>query len=191
MQDHRRLNTQGLAELSETNSGWAKTYNQWSQRNEQSIMRLVKAGVEGTAALYTFDLMSSLAEDQLRQLFRAMFDSHELGHTMALFAPFEHAVDFLGMHLVTDNEDEAVHRAAFRAKDRHDFVEICLLTWKYRVNINPKLEGKYKGKVFDAWREMPTSYQDTIFPAGYDVGEVPVPYTTHQTPNPVKRSFKA
>lgn len=177
--------------MSDNNKRWAKTYGQWSQEIQQPIMRLVKTGVEGTASLYSFDIMSSMSDDQLRQLFRAIFDTHELGHTMALFAPIEHAVDFLGMHLETDDGEEAAHRAAFRAKNRHDFVEICLLTWKYRVNVNPELEAKYKGKAFDAWREMPASYQDTIFPASYNVDEVPVPRNTHQTPNKFKKLFKA
>lgn len=154
-------------------------------------MRLVKTAVEGTPTLYTFDLMSSLSEGHLRQLFGAIFDTHELGHTLALFAPFEHAVDFLGMRLETNHEEEVAHRAAFRAKNRYDFVELCLLTWKYRVNVNPKLEGKYKGKVFDAWRNMPMSYHATIFPAGHDVGDVPVPRSTDQIPNLAKSLFRA
>ena len=133
--------------------------------------------------------MSSLSDDQLRELFGSFFDLHPLAHTMALFAPLAHAVDFIGMYQETDDQDETEYRAAFQQKNRHDFVEACLLTWKYRVNVDPKHEGHFKGQAFEAWRNMPMAYQDTIFPPGHDVGEVPVPRTTNQTQYLVKSLF--
>ena len=117
----------------------------------------------------------------MRQLFADIFDLDPLAHTMAMYATVCNGVDFLGLHQPASDPEEEAHRNRYKSKNRHLFVELSLLTWKYRVNIDPVLEDRYKEKVFDGWRNMPTDDVEYLGIIGAENSStVPVPCSTAQ-----------
>lgn len=153
-------------------------------------MTLVRKAVAGLAALYTFEVLELFTDDEMRRFFADIFDSHPLAHTMAMYANACNGVDFLGIHQPSGSPEEQAYRDRYKAKNRYLFIELSLLTWKYRVNINPALEDKYKEKVFEGWRNLPTDDHAYMALIGNEnSGTVPVPSSTDQTQNMVKSLF--
>ena len=142
---------------------------------------------------YSFNLMAEMTDEQLCQAL------------VLCSTPTSSATPWLSSHQwpmpstswactvirTTKTRRRTALASAPKTKKRHDFVEFSLLTWKYRVNVDPDLEDKYKHTAFNLWRKLSTDDPASagFFADDHSVGDVPVPGTTDETQKLVKSLF--
>ena len=145
---------EGIHGNSATRKRWEDDIAVWSQNWQGHIFKIVKIGMEGLVALYTFEVFSKLNDDQVKSLLQELYQKSPIAHSLALWAHMDDTVDIIGIFRPSEDKAEEAYRAIWRASLEYRFVEAAFLVWKFMININPKLAKTYKDHAFDTWRGL-------------------------------------
>lgn len=189
----RRLRRKDVPAVSDHSTMWIRKYSTWSNNHQHYITRSVLVGMKGLCALYSFELLESLTPQQMRGLLRAIFKSSPVAHATAFFATIADTVAIDGIYRQSANAVEEARRAMYRRSIEYRFVETCMLTWKYRLNVKQKdAEDHYKKVALSKFRKMPrddTEYIQ-IMAQCPGVQDIPVTGAVHNTQNARNSLFK-
>jgi hypothetical protein len=138
-------------------------YDAIAEEMENKITEWALMSVQDIIALYEFRRFASWSEKQIREPPGARFDKAPEMQCLCMWqSEISSIVEFFGNFRTHSDPTSAEYkrRDAFRKSLRYLFVEICWLTWKYRINIDPNLKGPYEKSFLQKWRTLTASDQD-------------------------------
>lgn len=163
-----RLLVKGLEHL---RKDLADMWNAQSRKYLNYILKTILGGVESLSAMYSFKFLSTLSDAQFLQLVGTIFDLDPQAHAMAMFAQIYGGVDLNGIYRDVDAKFDQGKREAFRESIRYRFINCCLVTWKYRVNVEPGKKAVGRAKAVEVWCQM-TDSDDTYRAIVKDLGGI-------------------
>jgi hypothetical protein len=101
------LTRKGAKAMSDHKTAWGEKYLAWSGSYQHTVTTVMKLGMEGLVALYSFEVLSRARPWPIEQLLRGISELSPLAHTIGLWYKIASGVDFAGMYDPTTNPEDA------------------------------------------------------------------------------------
>ncbi|KAJ9605348.1 hypothetical protein H2200_010005 [Cladophialophora chaetospira] len=151
--DMKRSRLQPQDQVLDNEGALAKTLNNQSHQYKYHILTTIIIALQSLSAMYGFELFATLSGADFRQLITAVFDLDPRTHAMAMWAKHHTGIDIVGTYRDVGIPEEQTRRETLRASIKYRFVNCCMLTWKYRLNIDPRLADVAEKKAFEIWQD--------------------------------------
>ena len=156
METFERLRPNGAIAVGDAERIRKDKYDNFRYQYQGYIMKWLLHSVNGLIAIYEFERLARLSEKDFKEFIGRIYDLNATVHACAMWAKLVDIVDIPGIfQSARPKSVEETRRLAYRASIRYRFVESTWLTWKYRIDMDPKLAKTYKDHMYDLWREMP------------------------------------
>ena len=187
-----RLMRKGQKQVSDHKARWQQVLKSWARVAQHYVFAIIKKGMLGLIAIYTYEIFVQFSEDQIRAIVRGTFRQGPVEHAMAMWAKLADTLDVTGIYRIAQHSPaEERRRKSYRDSIEYRFVEICVLVWKYLINVDPTMVDKYKHVAFKTWKKM--TARDKVYKGIMKqldgVGDVPVQRTTDQGQNLTESLF--